>query len=160
MNTNPQIFSGLIPLLIFLPNLILMFAPPSSDSVPEKRQKTKSYRIIEVFEWLSRIAVLVIPFYNVIFLQTYTEFACALVMLLAMIFYYSGWLRYIFGGRDYHLLYSSLWGVPLPMALSPIIYFLSASVILHTPLLAIATVVFGVTHIYISRLERGRIISI
>jgi hypothetical protein len=156
----PRIFSGLIPLLIFLPNLILMFAPPSSDTIPERSQKTKSYRAIEAIEWISRIAVLVIPFYCSIFLQTYIEFASAIIMLFAMLLYYAGWLRYIFGGRDYHLLYSSLWEAPLPMAISPVIYFLLASVILHTPLLALAAIIFGAAHIYISRLERNRIISI
>jgi len=49
-----MIYSALIPLLIFLPNVVLIFAPPIKDSLPEKINKTASYILFETIEWISR----------------------------------------------------------------------------------------------------------
>jgi hypothetical protein len=149
--------SAFIPLLIFLPNIILIFASPKSESIPEKNTKTILYRLVEIVEWLSRIAVLIIPFYCMVYIQTKFEFACLGIMTLAMLFYYLGWLRYILKGRDYRLLYANYLGIPLPMAVWPIIYFLLSAIILHSPLMALASLIFGISHISISVFERTRL---
>jgi hypothetical protein len=148
--------SALIPLLIFLPNIILIFAAPTSESIPEKVTKNFIYRLVEIIEWIARIAVLIIPFYCKIYLQTKVEFLGLGAMILAMLFYYLGWLRYLVKGRDYSLLYTNHLGIPLPMATGPIIYFLLSSIILHSSVMAIASIIFGITHFYISAIERNR----
>jgi hypothetical protein len=45
------------------------------------------------------------------------------VMLLALAFYYTGWVRYFTRGRTPALLYKPLLGIPLPLAVSPVDYF-------------------------------------
>ena len=78
------------------------------------------------------------------------------VMLLALAFYYTGWARYFTTGRNFALLYKPLVGIPLPLAVSPVVYFLAASVALRSVPLAIAAVVFGTAHVAVSRFECER----
>ncbi|HBC46986.1 MAG TPA: hypothetical protein DEO84_03030 [candidate division Zixibacteria bacterium] len=153
-----MIYSALIPLLIFLPNVVLIFAPPIKDSLPEKINKTASYILFETIEWISRLFILVIPFFSKIYLGGGIENWCLAIMFIAMGLYYLVWARYMFGGRDYRLLYSNLWKIPLPLALSPFIYFLGASFILHSMPMLLTAITFGATHIHISRLERDRLL--
>jgi hypothetical protein len=152
-----MIYSALIPLLIFLPNLVLIVAPPVKDSLPEKISKSISYVIIEVIEWISRLSVLILPFFNKVYLGGGIENWCLGVMFIAMSIYYIVWARYILGGRDYRLLYSNICKIPLPLALSPFIYFLGASFVLHSMPMLLTAITFGATHIYISGLERDRL---
>jgi hypothetical protein len=81
------------------------------------------------------------------------------VMLLALAFYYTGWARYFTRGRTPVLLFKPLFGVPLPLAVSPVVYFLAASVPLRSLPLAASAVVFGVAHVAISLSEYVRLVS-
>jgi hypothetical protein len=148
--------SPLVPLLIFLPNIILIIAPPTNESLPDKYVRSILSRIIEVIEWISKVTILVLPFYCALYVRTGIEFACLGLMLLAMIFYYIGWIRYILNGRDYRLLFTAHLGIPLPMAVWPSIYFLLSSVILHSPMMTLVALLFGVTHIYIGAIDLKR----
>jgi hypothetical protein len=152
-----MIYSALIPLLIFLPNLVLIIAPPAKDSLPEKISKSISYIIVEAIEWISRLSVLILPFFNKVYLGGGIENWCLGIMIIAMSIYYLVWARYILSGRDYRLLYASIWKVPLPLAISPFIYFLGASFILHSMSMLLMAIIFGAAHIYISGLERDRL---
>ncbi|MNO07759.1 hypothetical protein D3C81_2300870 [compost metagenome] len=54
------------------------------------------------------------------------------------------------GSRDFARLFAPLWGIPVPLAVFPSLYFLFASVVLHAiPLLA-AGLIFGASHIVVS----------
>jgi hypothetical protein len=72
-------------------------------------------------------------------------------------FYYAGWVRFFVQGRDYSLLYRPMLGLPVPLAISPVSYFLFASLVLGSVYQAIAAVVLGVGHISISIHESHRI---
>jgi hypothetical protein len=152
-------YTGLIPLLIFLPNLVLVFAPPIKESLPEKIVKTRSYITAETFEWISRMGILLIPFFSRIALRGTSEIACFIMMLIPLGFYYLIWIRYVVRGRDYRTIYQNFMGVPLPLAVSPVLYFLLATAVLHSRWLGMATIIFGVTHIYISNIERTRVLA-
>jgi hypothetical protein len=56
------------------------------------------------------------------------------------------------------LLYAPLMGLPLPMAVSPIAYFLAASVFLNSGFLGAFAVVLAIGHIYVSQVELQRLV--
>ena len=71
-------------------------------------------------------------------------------MALALGFYYAGWARYALKGHRFSLLFAPMLGVPLPMAISPVIYFLAAAVFLRSWPLGIAALLLGVGHVFVS----------
>lgn len=75
-------------------------------------------------------------------------------MLICLGLYYSGWIRYFAKGRRYPLLFAPLLGIPLPMAVGPVTYFLAASFFLRSPALCGAAVLLGIGHIYIAAADR------
>ena len=78
-------------------------------------------------------------------------------MAVALALYYGGWLRFFAGGRAYALYFASMLGLPIPMAIAPIVYFLAAGALLRSPLLAAAAFVLAVGHIPITAGEKRRL---
>jgi hypothetical protein len=105
---------------------------------------------MEVLEWVGRIATLVIPFFYRIEVQNTLQIVALAMMVLALLLYYAGWARYFARGRGYALLFEPLLGIPLPLAVSPIVYFFAASVLLGSWYLALATLILAVGHLFIS----------
>ena len=99
---------------------------------------------------VERIAVFVVPFFNRVEAQSTRQVVALVVMVLALLFYYAGWSRYFVCDRRYALLFKSFLGVPLPLAISPIVYYLAASVMFGSWYLALATAILGVGHLSIS----------
>lgn len=102
--------------------------------------------------------MLILPVFSRFELEKTASRAGLAAMLLALGLYYAAWARY-FTRRDPLLLYEPLCGVPLPLAVSPVICLLAASIPLRSAPLAVAAVVFGVAHIAISWAEYGRLIQ-
>ena len=78
-------------------------------------------------------------------------------MVAFLLIYYAAWLRFFLKDRQYELLYSPLRGLPLPMVVSPIAYFLAASVFLSSWFLGAFAVVLAIGHTYISQVESERL---
>jgi len=110
-------------------------------------------------EWVSRLAAIVLPVFSRYQLRSTGEMAASCAMALSLSFYYTGWLRYFLGGREPVLLYQTLLGIPLPLAVSPVVFLLAASIALHSPALACATAVFGAAHLTLASAERERLLS-
>lgn len=141
---------GLITLAVLLPNLLMLFLPPRE--VPATvGEKDSRYRMMEVIERVGQAGVFMIPFFYPLPVLRVASVDALAVMVLALLFYYSGWARYVSKGHRYVLLYAPFLGVPLPMAISPLVYFAAASVFLSAWPLAVATVVLAVGHLYISQ---------
>lgn len=81
-------------------------------------------------------------------------------MGVALGFYYVSWARYVLRGREPVLLYKPQGGVPVPLAISPVIYFLAASVALGSVPLAVAAVMFGGAHVSLALVEHKRLTSV
>ncbi|MBN2004660.1 MAG: hypothetical protein JXA21_14990 [Anaerolineae bacterium] len=142
----------LIPLLILLPNVLIVRFPPA-----DKPQDASGVnRLLEVLERLGQVGVFVIPcFYRVRVWGVVAAVSLA-VMALALVCYYLGWLRYVRRGRRYALLFAPMWGIPLPMAVMPIIYFGTAAALLRSWPLAAATLALAVGHLAVSEHERRK----
>lgn len=146
----------LIPLLVLLPNLLMVRFSPAEK--PEGASGVN--RWLEALERLGQAGVFVIPCFYRIRIQDAIASVSLSAMTLALVGYYLGWLRYMQQGRRYALLFAPLWGIPLPMAVMPVIYFGAAAALLRSWPLAAATVVFTIGHLAVSAHERRRIASL
>lgn len=140
----------IITVAVLLPNIFWMLLPPTRVPAPGEEAQPWYTWVVKAIEWIGRIGVLVIPLLSNIEIGDPLEQVSTGVLVCALIFYYVGWIRYFFNGRAYHLLYADLLKVPLPLAVSPVVYFAAAAVILHSVALAVATAMFGAAHLYVS----------
>jgi hypothetical protein len=84
----------LITVLLILPNLVWMLLP-KKPAAP----KASAPIALTISEWVSRIAVFIIPlFYTIELSKKFTAFAIA-IMSLAIVIYYAAWVRYFIRGR-------------------------------------------------------------
>ncbi len=141
---------ALVSVLLLLPNVLWMILPPRDQPTPGAAAVEPSWRALEIVEWVGRIAALVIPFFYRIAVREPWQNVALAVVVLALLFYYAGWARYLLGGRCHALLFAPLAGVPVPLAISPIVYLLGAAALLGSWPLALATAILGVAHIPIS----------
>lgn len=64
--------------------------------------------------------------------------------------YHAVWIRYFAGGRDVALLGKSFCGVPMPLAVFPVLYYLCGALWLHNLPAAGLMLIFGVAHNVVS----------
>jgi hypothetical protein len=140
---------GLISILALIPNLLFFVFPPRD--IP--RELSKPTCGLEVLEWIGRIGVFAIPFFCWIEIVGMLELIAAAIMIGALGLYYAGWLRYMRRDQSFALLFQPMLGIPLPMAVAPIVYFYAASIVLHSPLLFLATVLLTIGHLYVSHVS-------
>lgn len=145
---NIPIKSGaLIPLLIMLPNVIWMLAPKGDGSEPVAEPLW-----LTIMENIGRFATLIVPFFYSLDAHKKFSLPVMIAMGLALAGYYGGWIRYFVGGRAPALLGASLLGIPLPMAVLPIAFFILSSYLMGSWWMFGAALLFGVAHIWISAL--------
>lgn len=118
--------------------------------------KTAGNLFLTVAEFIGRMGVIIVPLFYSLHLQNGFEVIALIVMLLSLGIYYYGWGRYFRNGRPYRLLFTPLMGIPVPLALCPVLYFLSASVILHSGSLLIFSLILGAGHIPASLSDHKR----
>jgi hypothetical protein len=140
---------GIVTLAILLPNILFLLLPPR-EAPAEHREKDSRFGKIEIIERIGQAGVFLIPFFYPLPALRETSVDALAVMVLVLLFYYSGWVRYATKGHRFLLLYAPFLGVPLPMAISPIVYFAAAAVFLGSWPLAAATVLLAAGHIPVS----------
>ncbi|MBW4081164.1 hypothetical protein [Paenibacillus sp. S150] len=143
--------SLLIPLMILLPNLLFFRLEPRN--MPGEAVRNVFFTGAE---FIGRIGVIILPLFYSLHMQSVFEVLALTLMLLSLGIYYSGWAKYFKNGRPYRLLYTSLMGIPVPLAVSPVLYFLCASVLLHSSCLLIFSLILGAGHIPASLVEYKR----
>ena len=146
---------GLFSILVLLPNLLVIIYPPK-EAPTKDGPKSRLARAMEIVERIGQVGAFVLPFLYSIEIDEEAIFSLV-IMLLALSFYYAGWARYLLGGRKYSLLFKPMLGFPLPMAVCPVIFFLSASFVLQSVFLGAAALVLAAGHIYISYLELRKV---
>lgn len=144
---------GIVTLFVLLPNLLAALFPPQ-DSLPPAAGTLLAR--LTVLERVGQVSSFVLPFFYPIRPQGALFWAALAVMLVALGLYYAGWARYLQKGRREVFFYRPLLGIPLPMALMPVIYFFAAGGLLRSPWLALAAVGLGVGHIGVTRLNARR----
>ncbi len=137
---------GLIPLLVMVPNFLWMAFPPTST--PEGEAAEPLW--LGIVENIGRIAVLLLPFFFVLDFNSRFSRLTAIAMTGSLILYYVGWVRFFVGGRSYALLKAPLLGVPIPMAVFPVIFLLLSSYLMKSWTMFTAAVFFGIAHLWVS----------
>lgn len=147
---NLRISFSLTGLIIFILPMIVNIAyvmfPPENSGY----NSPKPARWLEITEKTSRIAYMI----SVTFLKNAEPVNMrSLILGLACVFlvlYYIVWLRYFINGRDTVFLGKPFLAVPLPLAVFPVLYFLSAALWLRNFPAIIFMIIFGASHIAIT----------
>jgi hypothetical protein len=151
MNAIP--LGGAVTLLVLLPNLAAVFFPPRKQLEKPGKPDPKQLQLFTVLERIGQVACFVLPFfYRLAFSSVIRGIALA-VMALVLAVYYAGWVRYLVLGQDEALFYRPLLGIPLPMAVMPVLYFLAAALLLGSFWLLLAAILLGVGHIQVTRMN-------
>ena len=138
----------LIPLAVMLPNILwMMFPGPSSFEGPVAEPLW-----LTLIENIGRLAVMLLPFFFVLDLERRLSIPVVVLMGISLALYYVCWARYFLGGRVDALLRAPLLGVPLPMAVFPVIFLLFSSYLMQSWAMVAAAIVFGAAHLVVSAL--------
>lgn len=153
--------SLLLPLAILIPNIIY-FGLKKDKKREDRTCKVNSIedRLFSTFETLGQIGVFFTPIMSPISIQTQLEIAAFVGMVALLLFYYSGWVRFFLGNQERKLLVSPFLRLPVPLALSSVVYFFLASVILHSNFLFFATLLYAAGHIRNNVKEYNRYSSV
>lgn len=139
--------SLIIPIAVFLPNLFYFGMPPINMPANTDNKENPIYKAAEA---IGRFGVFILPIMSSIHHDNPYEILSLIGMVMFLLIYYVGWIRFVRGNREYKLLYSPMFGIPVPLAISPVLYFLSASILLHSPLLFLSSVILAIGHIPLS----------
>jgi hypothetical protein len=138
---------AIVPVLILLPNLIWFLLPQTSSG-----NNSHVPLALSIAEHIGRAGIIVIPFfYSLDFSRRFSMVALA-IGILALLLYYVVWGRYFVGGRTPELMGAALMGIPLPLAVAPVVLLLASSYLMGSWWMAGAAVFFGIAHIWVSAL--------
>jgi hypothetical protein len=149
----------IVTVLLLLPNAFFLLLSPRN--VPPETDGNRQFKvqILESVEKLGQIGSFVLPFFYSFYTQSPIDLIFLSLFCLLMGFYYAGWVRYILQGRLFSSLYAPMAGIPLPMAVAPVLAILAAAVNFHAWPLALAALILGAGHIPVSWLEWQRCLS-
>jgi hypothetical protein len=140
----------MVTVFVLLPNLLFVFFPPA-EIPPERIGRNPAFeRITGILERIGQAACFTIPVFYALRFDTALGKIAVTVGLCALLFYYAGWLRFVFSKRSFCLLFSPLAGIPIPMAIAPILVFLMAAINMQSWPLGIAAIVLAAGHLPIS----------
>lgn len=145
-------WSLVIPLMILLPNLLFFRGQSGEQHVTQA-----ALPVFTAAEGIGRAGVMITPVFVPIRLHSDLENVSLMVMVLSLLVYYLGWVRYFRHGRAYDLLYAPMLGVPVPLAISPILYFGLSSLVLHSIYMLLFSLILAAGHIPGSLREYRRI---
>ena len=148
----------LVSVLILAPNVLWIRYPPVAPPPVAPASPSPLARLMEAMERVGQVSAFVIPFFSSVEIEGASTIVALIVMTIALACYYAGWARYFLHGRAYRLLYAPLAIVPLPMVISPVLFFMAASLFLRSWPLAIAALILGIGHLYVSNTEYARVL--
>jgi hypothetical protein len=136
----------MIPALVLAPNIIVFLKGPTNTPADLPKEPAT----LTVLERLGQIGCFISPAFFPINISGIIEIFAIIGIGLMLAIYYTGWIRFFTCDREYRWLSYPLFSIPVPMALSPVVYFLLSSVILHSIPLLISSIVLAAGHIPIS----------
>jgi hypothetical protein len=146
--------SLLITAAVLAPNLLFLFFPPTGAT---RYDTSADSLLFTILERVGQAGSFILPvFFPLAFSGTLVRTAWVTMgALLAL--YYAGWTRFFTGTRDYALLFKPMLGIPVPLALGPVLYFLVSSIVLGSVWQAIAAAILGIGHVTIALNTRRRV---
>lgn len=135
-----------LSLVMIVPNVLLVVAPPLEDLPREPRIP----RVLTFLERAGQAGCLVLP---AVAGGPRSGVGWLVVLAILVAGYYGLWARYLLTGRRLAALYAPLGPLPMPMAVLPVVAFGVAALWLESWLLAVATAVLAVGHLSTSWLN-------
>jgi len=105
---------------------------------------------LKIIEWIGRVGIIITPLFSPFYAGSVAGELGVIAMIVFLLLYYASWGRYFLNGRIYEYLYLPLLGIPVPLAISAVVYFLYASFLINSIWLFLATLIFAAGHIPIS----------
>ena len=137
-------YIGLITLLLlFIPNLLWTRCQPADYSAENEN------RVLMIFEKAGQVLVTCIALiFSDFNLQTLSPWLIWLVLAaVAMALYEFCWIRYFIGEHTVASFYRSLWGIPVPLAVLPVVAFFCLGIYGKVVWMLLAVVLLGIGHI-------------
>lgn len=141
-----NIWSVITPLLVALPNLLWAKFPPVDTPQNSHLHRSRN-RLLEICEQIGRMSVFVVPLFYAPQPAAHGYRLALALMATSLLVYYCGWLRFFSGGRRSAQLLQPLWLLPIPLAISPVVYFAGAALLLQSWTMLLAALLLGVGHI-------------
>ena len=134
----------MLPMII---NIIYFMYPPvnSASAVPESTHKG-----VELIEQSTRGLYCLSICFLISEQKINFKSPWLFVAIVFLVLYYIVWIRYFICGRDAALLGKSFLGIPQPLAVFPVFYFIFAALYLHNYIAVIFMIIFGAAHNFIS----------
>ncbi|MDR3573670.1 MAG: hypothetical protein P4L50_07405 [Anaerolineaceae bacterium] len=145
---------GLVTIALLLPNLLWVLFPSKSKTSGETNLTNPPNLELQILERIGQFGCFLLPFFYNLHIQTGSDRIFFVLLLAALLTYYTVWLRYFIKGRKQVWMYRNLGPLPLPLTICPLLCFLLASILFQSILLAAAVVIFGSGHIYNGIIER------
>ncbi|MCW2287623.1 hypothetical protein EDF60_1461 [Leucobacter luti] len=134
---------------IMLPNLLLLVLPP--------RPPVPTVSVSAPLSWTERLGQALCVAVSVCTVPGSIALGWGVVLGVSVLGYWLLWARYV-RHRTPFALFGRVWGVPVPMAVLPVIAFLSTGLFLGAFWICAAAVVLAIGHIPVS-LQRARALS-
>ena len=143
-----HITGAIASFLILMPNLLFILYPPKG--MPSQKQKEPMW--LTALENIGRIVCFLYPiiFGTDVFIALKSGNIMVDLLIALVLAYYALWVRYFVSGRKFALLFQPSFFLPVPMAVFPASYFLALAILLHSPKMILAAIVFAASHISIS----------
>jgi hypothetical protein len=138
--------SLILTVLILIPNVIFSLKTP----VNKPSSLPKENIVLVVLENIGRYGVFIIPLFYAIGIDEPVDYIVITVMGLMLLLYYACWIRYFRYGSDFKWMFLPFMKIPVPLAISPVIYFILSSIILHSFPMLIFSLLLAAGHIPIS----------
>lgn len=136
-----------ITFAVLAPNALVAFLPPRA--VPSRVSRGKHFRTFELLERFGQAGCFITPL--LLGSRPLSSAPGAFtVMAFILALYYGLWLRYAVSGRRYATLFEPFLGIPVPMAVAPVLYFAASAVAFGSVPLFLASLVLAVGHLYVS----------
>lgn len=146
----------ILPMLI---NMVYAAWPPKKTNEeyqtqemkePQNAGRKQSTQVLELIENVTRILYAVLICFVVFQTKPSYKSPYLYLAVIFLVLYYIVWIRYFIHGREIAYMAKSFLGVPIPLAVFPVIYFIFAALWLGNLPAIIDMILFGIVHFIIS----------
>ncbi len=146
----------IVTFLLLLPNALFLIFKPRNVPVETDGRRQFNVQVLETVERLGQIGCFALPFFYNFHFDTLLDKLALAIFCLFMGIYFAGWTRYIHLGRDFRWLFAPMYGIPVPMAVMPVLAILAVAVNFRAWPLGLAALILSAGHIPVSWLEWKR----
>lgn len=147
---NMRFKFSIIGLIIFMVPMLINIVYFKYPPVNELKKTENVNHVLELIEQVSRVLYAVAICILVSNEKVNLKSPWLYIGIVFLVLYYLVWIRYFAGGRDVALLGKSFLGIPQPLAIFPVLFFICEAMWVHNYIAVSFMVVFGVAHNIIS----------